>query len=282
MSAVVNALVLAGLVWLAGQREDIEPFIVASSDQERPIEYMVYLVQAPEEEESAAGVGEIIAGGVPEEEDDSPELMAVLPVQPEQAENVVAPPTEVPTEILPLPESTLVATRIGRRRRLRPEYGNGELWIPSELTERDRALIGLAIAEIDSQYRQQLIAAILAIPPDSFARGTPRPWTTEVGGRTWGIDKKFIYLGGIKIPTMLLALLPIPATGNFDQAVAAADYERMRQEIIFQARRQADREQINDYIKELREREDEKRQQREALLAKTDTIITARDTIIPR
>jgi len=103
-----------------------------------------------------------------------------------------------------------------------------------------------------------------------------------VGGRTWGIDGQFIHLGGIKIPTLLLALLPIPATGNFDQAVEAADYERMRQEIIFQARRQADREQINNYIKELREREDEKRRQRQALLAKPDTVIAARDTIIPR
>ena len=131
-------------------------------------------------------------------------------------------------------------------------------------------------------YREQLVAAILAIPPDSFARGGARPWTTEIGGRTWGIDQQFIHLGGIKIPTMLLALLPIPATGNFDQAVEAADYERMRQEIIFQARRQADREQINDYIKQLREREDEKRRQREALLARPDTIVTARDTIIPR
>ncbi len=225
-SLVVNALVLMGLVWLAGQHSEVEPFIVVNPQQERLIEYMVYLVEAPEAEEPAAGVGETITGGVPEEEEDSPDLMAVLPIQPEQEENVVSPPTEVPTEIVPLVDSSFVATVIGSRRRLGPEYGNGELWVPAELTQRDHALIGLAIAEIDSLYRKQLIAAILEIPPDSFARGTPRPWTTQVGGRTWGIDEKFIHIGGIKIPTVLLALLPIPATGNFDQAVEAADYER--------------------------------------------------------
>ena len=82
-----------------------------------PIEYMVYLVPAAEEEESPGGLGETMAGGAPEEEE-SPEIVASLPVVPQQDEAVVAPPTEVPTEILPLTDSTFLTERIGTRRRL--------------------------------------------------------------------------------------------------------------------------------------------------------------------
>jgi hypothetical protein len=138
------------------------------------------------------------------------------------------------------------------------------LWVPVRLTDQDRALIAVHLANVDSLYRKQLIAAIQAIPPDSFAMGGPQSWMTNVNGQTIGIDGQFIHLGPIKIPTILLALLPIPATGSFDQAVEAREYE------------------IDDYIKELRERENEKRRQRRALLARPDTIIAARDTIIPR
>lgn len=281
LSAGINALVLTGLVWLAGQKQDVQPLVLAMAADSPDIEYMVYLVPAQVEMEPA-GEGARVTG-----RDESPEnpveRLPVLPAQPEQQVEVVAPPTEVPTEIVALdPDSMLSDAVIGNRRLLGPSFGSGELWVPVELTPQDRALIAIHLADIDSLYRKQLIAAIQAIPPDSFALAGSKPWVTEVNGQTWGIDGQFIHLGPIKIPTVLLALLPIPATGNFDQAVEAREYERIRQEILFHAARQADREQIDDYIKELREREDERRRQRRALLARPDTIVAARDTIIPR
>lgn len=280
LSLVVNGLVLAGLVGLAGQRSESVSLIPISPNPQLPVEYMVYLVPAPEEREPG-GEGDVLAGQ--EETLVGEELAPVLPAQPEQEQEIVAPPTEVPTEVVALEEDSVpTSVVIGTRRRLGPAFGDGELWIPVQLTDRDRALIAVHLADVDSLYQKQLIAAIMAIPPDSFAMAGPQPWVTQIAGQTVGIDGQFIHLGPVKIPTILLALLPIPATGSFDQAVEAREYERIRQEILFHAARQADREQINDYIKELREREDEKRRQRRALLARPDTIVTARDTIIPR
>jgi hypothetical protein len=241
---------------------------------------MVFLVPAGEDDDDPGGEGDVLAGAEPAQL--VTELTPALPAHPDQEEEVIAPPTEVPTEVASAWADSVARHTVLGNRRLGPAFGNGELWVPVRLTDQDRALIAVHLANVDSLYRKQLIAAIQAIPPDSFAMGGPQSWMTNVNGQTIGIDGQFIHLGPIKIPTILLALLPIPATGSFDQAVEAREYERIRQEILFHAARQSHREQIDDYIKELRERENEKRRQRRALLARPDTIIAARDTIIPR
>jgi hypothetical protein len=44
-------------------------------------------------------------------------------------------------------------------------------------------------------------------------------WTTEVAGSKFGLDSRNIYIAGLKIPAAVLALLPIPASGNQQNAL---------------------------------------------------------------
>jgi hypothetical protein len=120
---------------------------------------------------------------------------------------------------------------------------------------------------------ERLLAFLDTMPPDSFAPPSAPAWTTEIAGKTWGIDARWIYLGDIKLPAALLALLPLPEGGyNFDQARAAQELMRMRQELLGAARRAETAAEFQRYVKELRQRKEEERQRRARV---------ARDTIIP-
>jgi hypothetical protein len=111
------------------------------------------------------------------------------------------------------------------------------------------------------------------MPPDSFALPEAPKWTTEIDGKTWGIDGRWIYLGDLKLPAALLALLPIPEGGyNYDQSKAARDLQRMREDILQAAQRAATAEEFNRYVKELRQRKDREREEKRRV---------RRDTIIP-
>ncbi len=91
-------------------------------------------------------------------------------------------------------------------------------------------------------------------------QGPPLPsWTTTLGGKKVGIDPKWIYLGPIRIPTALLALLPINAGGN----PTAADYNKrlnaMREDLFEAARRSANYDEFKKAVKELRDETQRKR-----------------------
>ncbi|GBD31068.1 hypothetical protein HRbin33_00015 [bacterium HR33] len=172
---------------------------------------------------------------------------------------------------------------IGTRRRLGPAYGTGRLWVPPvDILELGRPLPpaeGEAVAArpgvetLERLATERLMAFLDTMPPDSFAPPSAPAWTTEIAGKTWGIDAKWIYLGDIKLPAALLALLPLPQGGyNFDQARAAQELMRMRQDLLEAARRAETAAEFQRYVKELRKRKEEERQQRARV---------ARDTIIP-
>lgn len=163
-----------------------------------------------------------------------------------------------------LPPKTLVPLDpvLGRDARIGTGYGSGRLWVgpieaqlgmvePSE----DRSTHA---ARVDSAVRAKLLAFIDTIPADSFATPEVRPWVTEINGQKWGVDGSWIYLGGLKLPTILLALLPLPQ-GNYQQAREAQDLARIREQILqaaWQAQTNAD---FRRYIKEIRERKDAER-----------------------
>ncbi len=98
-------------------------------------------------------------------------------------------------------------------------------------------------------------------------------------GYQWGVDSKFIHLGPVKIPTVLLALLPIPATGNYEQAQQARGLADVRDQIMRQAQRMDDLETFRGYIKQLEERKrrerDEERRRR-GIVAGRDSVISGR------
>jgi hypothetical protein len=145
---------------------------------------------------------------------------------------------------------------------LRPVYGDGRLWV--RVSEAELGVVGPSedvathVARVDAAVRERLKAFIDTMPRDSFALPPPPVWTTEISGNTWGVDPAWIYLGDIKIPTALLALLPFPQ-GNYELAQANQELLRIRQEIINAARRAESAAEFRYYVDRLRERVDAER-----------------------
>jgi hypothetical protein len=142
--------------------------------------------------------------------------------------------------------------------------GTGKLWVGP--VEARLGVIGTSpdvathVARVDSAVKAIFLAYIDSMPADSFA--TPSmvsPWVTETeDGKTWGVDPGWIYLGDFKLPTALLALLPLPQ-GNIDLARGEAELLRIREQIITAARQAQTNADIKRYIKEIRERKDAER-----------------------
>jgi hypothetical protein len=122
---------------------------------------------------------------------------------------------------------------------------------------------------VQAAVRDRIKAYIDTMPRDSFALPPPPRWTTEVGDDKWGMDGTWLYLGDFKIPTALLALLPLPQ-GNYDAAQDAAELQRMREEILDVARRSESAAEFRKYVDELRRR---KQEERDAAKAKRDTTV---------
>jgi hypothetical protein len=96
---------------------------------------------------------------------------------------------------------------------------------------------------------------------DSLARQqanahNPLDWTFDRNGTKYGLDPQYIYFGKFKIPTMLLALLPISTLANPTVADRRRALESMRWEIQYQAMRAVNDEAFNEAIKELRARKE--------------------------
>jgi len=184
-------------------------------------------------------------------------------------------------------DSIAIPGPMGARRLLRPEYADGRLWVrtyeaglgvvgPSETVE-------LHVARIATAVKERLKAFIDTMPRDSFAAPRAADWTIEVGDNTWGMDGSWIYLGDFKIPSILLALIPMPQ-GNIGAAMEEAELLRVRAEILAATNRSDNSEEFRDYIEQTRQRkqrerelEREEREERE----RADRARARRDTITP-
>lgn len=166
---------------------------------------------------------------------------------------------------------------IGTGRIIGPAYGDGRLWV--SVRDAELGVVGpsesveMHVARVDSAIRERLRAFMDTMPRDSFALPPSLDWTFEGPGGKWGVDPQWIYLGDLKVPTALLALLPLPQ-GNYDQAQRAAELQRMRMDILQAARRAETAEQFRKYVEEIRKRKDAEREAgRGARPARRDTII---------
>ena len=147
--------------------------------------------------------------------------------------------------------------------RIAPSLAGGGLWIrplplpPRELAQRitrsHEELVDSAVTAIVQAFLDSVApvpgAAIAALPD----------WTTEVGGKKFGIDGSNIYIAGLKIPAAVLALLPIPG-GNIDQSRRYNDLIDMRRDIYHAARRAENLEEFKEVIKEIRERKEREKE----------------------
>lgn len=148
----------------------------------------------------------------------------------------------------------------GRLLALTPHTGDPRLWVrPMIIPEGGGRPITL-----DSAVRTRLLAMA-----DSLERhpasdpNRPPSWTFQRDGKTYGLDAQGMHFGSFTIPTMVLALLPMPQ-GNIDQSRANAALMLLRADMLRAAARAEAEDDFRRAVRDIRERKDrERREQRE-------------------
>ncbi len=196
---------------------------------------------------------------------DGPAPTPTLPrPKPEAPVVVEERPPRHPVETADTGKAPAAAPRPAMIGRIGPGLAEGRLWVrplplpPKELAER---LTGQQHAELVDSAVTAIVQAYLdsiAADPNSRSTGLPS-WTTSVAGKKFGLDSSHIYVAGLKIPSAVLALIPIPA-GNLDQNRAYNHLMELRSDLYYAAQRTQNLQEFKDMIREMRlrkEREEE-------------------------
>ena len=205
-----------------------------------------------------------------------PEREAPTP-EPERVEApaVEAPAVEAPPA-QPADTPATPAPRPGKRTvRIGPALGEGKLWVrplpapprelARELSRSHLELVDSAVAAIVQAYVDSVLSAPAA------AGSAPPSWTTQIFGKTFGIDSKYIYLGGLRIPSAVLALLPIKG-GTTMEYSQANRLSLIREDLQRASARAQTMEEFKRAVKELRaERERQKEIERNQRLKPDST-----------
>jgi hypothetical protein len=85
-------------------------------------------------------------------------------------------------------------------------------------------------------------------------------WTVERNGKKYGLDPNYVYFGKYKLPTILLALLPIYTQSNPTMGDRNRQLDIMRQDIMFQAMRAENAGDFNAAVKAIRARKEAEHQ----------------------
>lgn len=169
-----------------------------------------------------------------------------------------------PAEVVQSPEPQLAPVDIAAPRdtvgpriyRIGPSLGEGKLWVrplPAPPRELAAAISRSHIQLVDSAVSaivQEYIDSVLSAP--SAPGAAPPSWTTQIFGKTFGIDSKFIYLGGLKIPSAVLALLPIKSGGASMEYSQASRLAAIREDLASAAQRAQTMEDFKRAVRELR------------------------------
>jgi hypothetical protein len=133
----------------------------------------------------------------------------------------------------------------------------GDVVLAPPLTGDDK--LDSAVAALIFAYRDSVAAN--AAQPNKYERGD---WTyTTPGGAKFGIDKQFIRLGKVSIPTALLGLLPLNYQTNPTVIERDRRLSAMRVEIIENAQRAMNEEEFRAAVKAIRARKDKERKEAE-------------------
>lgn len=92
----------------------------------------------------------------------------------------------------------------------------------------------------------------------------PMDWTVRRGEDRYGLDPQFIYFGKFKLPTALLALLPINVQGNPTTYERNRALNAMREDILYHAMRAENADDFNASVKRIRERVERERAAKQA------------------
>ncbi|HEY0969685.1 MAG TPA: hypothetical protein VGE02_01775 [Gemmatimonadales bacterium] len=144
---------------------------------------------------------------------------------------------------------------------LRPTFTDSPIWTrPEAIARRPLGLgekIDSALAGDFEALRDSAVAAA--------GRRKPGDWTFDRNGEKYGVDREYIRLGKVSIPTALLGLLNFGnAQANPTQVERERRLSEMRREIQEQAHRVQAEKDLKDVIEEVRQRKDRERAARRA------------------
>ena len=167
--------------------------------------------------------------------------------------------------------------------RIGPKVGEGKLWVqplPAPPKEIARALARTHFELVDSAVSAIVQAYIDSVLNAPAPPGSKAPsWTTQVFGKTFGLDSKYIYLGGLKIPTAILALLPINEGTNVDLNNARR-LNAIREDLQYAAARAQTMDDFKRAVREIRqERERQRELERNQRIKPPTTDTTKREPI---
>ena len=257
LSLGLHALILLIRVhpWLPAWMPQQTVFVVIPNGSEgsRAVEMKFELPGGAAQKGRAAGITPR-----PQEPAPAPEPTVIAPTPP------LAEVSPIP--VSPAPSESLGTTDSARARiyRIGPAAGSGKLWVrplpapPRELAEAltrtHFQLVDSAVAAIVQQY----IDSVLSAP--SAPGAAPPSWTTQIFGKTFGIDSKYIYFGGLKIPSAVLALLPIKSGGTTMEYSQSLRLAAIREDLATAAQRAQTMEDFKRAVRELRAERERKHQ----------------------
>jgi hypothetical protein len=254
VSVALHALVVM-FGWIGARMPDLPrrapQFIVLSPPAEstKAVEMRYQTGRRPDGESGSDRMGE---RQLPQVERRRPERTAVV-----REPETIRPP---PVDTGPAPTVSREPPLIGR---IGPGLAEGRLWVrplplpPQELAKRlKKSHTDLA----DSAVTAIVQGYLDSIASDPAARNVGLPsWVTEVAGKKFGLDAKNIYVAGLKIPAVVLALLPIPQ-GNIDQNQAYNHLMSMRSDLQQAAQRAQNLDEFKAMIRDMRLRKERERE----------------------
>jgi len=176
--------------------------------------------------------------------------------EPEVVQPAPAAPPAIVQEPTPAPPARPDTGAGPGVRRIGPAMGEGKLWVrPLPAPPRELAQ---TLAQTHAQLVDSAVSAIVQEFVDSILSAPAQPgaalpsWTTQILGKTFGLDSKYIYLGGLKIPAAVLALLPIKGGGVTMEYSQANRLALIREDLARASSRAQNLEDFKRAIRELR------------------------------
>jgi len=127
------------------------------------------------------------------------------------------------------------------------------LRVPMSMAARNDS----AVREIYLAYRQAEIAA------EENKGRSPRDWTVTRGGQKYGLDSQYVYLGKFKLPSAILAALPLNFGGVDGERLIESRNANWIQNDIYTHAQGMSEEDFNAAVKRIRERKDRERKEEE-------------------
>ena len=164
----------------------------------------------------------------------------------------VAPPRDSGLVMAP-PPAPVTPGRIG------PDFADGQLWVrplplpPRELAQRLRKTNAELADSVVKVTIQKFLDSIAAEP--GADRAELPEWSTNIAGKKFGIDRKYVTVAGLKIPAAVLALIPLHGGTNESKAFDHTD--ELLADLRFAANRAQTLDDFKKAIKEMRKRKQE-------------------------